>query len=171
VEADVRRPASAPRAPTIPCWRRRTALALLTVVVAIASACGHEFEPPDREARVADAAERFQSARFDTITWADERTRELEGNGLYAAKCRNCHGTLGEGGTPYAVERGLSVPSLVQADWRYASYPDSVLFHVFVGHAAGMPSWGVSQITLREMDAVTFYIMERLRPEVLGEEG
>lgn len=140
-------------------------------VVLVLSACGHEFEPPDREARVADAAERFEAAGFDTIAWTDERARELEGNGLYAAKCRNCHGTLGAGGTPYALERGLEVPSLVERDWRYESSPDSVLFHVFVGHAAGMPSWGVSQITLRQMDAVTFYILERLRPDVLGGEG
>jgi hypothetical protein len=30
-----------------------------------------------------------------------------------------------------------------------------------------MPTWGVAGITLREMDAVTGYLLEVLRPEVL----
>jgi hypothetical protein len=32
-----------------------------------------------------------------------------------------------------------------------------------------MPTWGVAGITPREIDAVAFYILERLRPEMLGE--
>jgi mono/diheme cytochrome c family protein len=132
-----------------------------------AVACGHHFEPPDREARVAEAAARYDASSFDTITWEDDDARELVGNELYAARCRSCHGTLGRGGTPYAAERDLEVPSLVEPDWHFAEQPDSVRFQVFVGHAAGMPNWGVSDVTLREIDAVTFYLLDRLRPEIL----
>lgn len=143
-------------------------LALVCAVLVTAS-CGHEFEPPDREARVAEAAEQFSPAAFDTIGWESDDARALEGNELYAARCRDCHGTLGEGGTPYAAERGLEVPSLVEPDWRLAAYPDSVRYHIFVGHAAGMPNWGVSSVTLRQIDAVTYYILDQLRPDVLDE--
>lgn len=136
-------------------------------VALILGGCGHEFEPPDREARVADATQQFAAVRFDTITWTDDDARELEGNEVYAARCRNCHGTLGAGGTDYAAERGLDVPSLVEPDWRLDGQADSVRFHVFVGHAAGMPNWGVTGLTQRQIDAVSFYIVDRLRPEVL----
>ena len=49
-----------------------------------------------------------------------------------------------------------------------ADQPDSVRRRVFVGHVAGMPTWGVAGITQREIDAVSFYVLESLRPEVLG---
>ena len=146
----------------LPRW---VAWVMLTLLV---GACKHEFEPPDREARVADAAARFATVRFDTVSWENDAERALVGNEFYAARCRDCHGTLGEGQTPYAEERGLEVPSLIQPDWRLDGIPDSVRFHIFVGHAAGMPNWGVSDATLRQIDAVTFYLLEDLRPEVLG---
>lgn len=145
--------------------RRTLVLALL----ALAVACGEkEFDPPDRDARIADAEERFQAVRFDTITWVGEDVRATEGNAVYAAECRTCHGTVGRGSTAYADERGLEVPSLVETEWRYASSLDSVRHRVFVGHAAGMPTWGVAGITPREIDAVSYYVLERLRPEVVG---
>ena len=77
------------------------------MLMLIVGACGHEFEPPDREARVAEAAERFATVSFDTVTWEGDDERALVGNEFYAARCRDCHGTLGEGATPYAAERGL----------------------------------------------------------------
>lgn len=141
---------------------------MIVVGVALIS-CGEKtFDPPDREARVAAAEEEFRAARFDTISWESDDTRALEGNAVYAAECRNCHGTLGEGITDYAENRRLEVPSLVVADWPLAASMDSVRHRVFVGHAAGMPTWGIAGITLREIDAVSFFLLERLRPEVLG---
>jgi mono/diheme cytochrome c family protein len=143
---------------------------MLTVAVGLLalSACKHEIEPPDREARLADAETRFQEQEFDTLSWESDDARALEGNAVYAAKCRNCHGTLGVGGTEYATSRGLDVPSLVQPDWSMEASIDSVRHRVFVGHASGMPTWGIAGISLREIDAVSFYVLDRLRPEVLG---
>lgn len=137
--------------------------------LAMLGACGHdELEPPDRGERVAVADRTYSVALFDTIAWSDELTRARTGNEVYASKCRNCHGPLGAGDTEYARERGLEVPSLVEADWRWAASIDSVRHRVFVGHEAGMPTWGVAGISPRDIDAASYYLLERLRPEILG---
>ena len=126
-----------------------------------------KFEPPDRGAQVEEAADAFSLTLFDTIAWASDSIRAIDGNVVYSTYCRNCHGSLGEGGTDYAAERALPVPSMVTADWRYAAERDSVLQRIYVGHVQGMPTWGVAGISPREMDAVTHYLLEVLRPEVL----
>ncbi len=147
---------------------------LMVGLLCMAGAAGcakHEFEPPDRDQQVAAANEDFSVSLFDTITWTDDQQRGLEGNVVYSSYCRNCHGPLGRGGTEYAVNRDLEVPSIVEPNWRLSAARDSILHHIFVGHAAGMPTWGVAGISTREMDAVTFYVLEVLRPEVLGTDG
>ena len=63
------------------------------------------------------------------------------------------------------------MPSLVGEDWPYADAQDSVLHRIYVGHAAGMPTWGVAGITLREMDAVSHYLLDVLRPEILDRDS
>lgn len=142
------------------------------LLVGVTGACAeHEFEPPDRDARIARADSQFQPERFDTVTWATDSLRAMAGNVVFSASCRNCHGPLGQGGTEYAAQRDLDVPSLVAPDWRYAGQPDSVRHRIFVGHIEGMPTWGIAGLTDREIDAVTYYLMEVLRPEVLGGEG
>jgi mono/diheme cytochrome c family protein len=128
----------------------------------------HEFEPPDQEARVRQADSLYAIERWDTIAWLSDSMRAFEGNVVFSSYCRRCHGPLGEGGTEYAAERELEVPSLVEPDWRWADQPDSVRHRIYVGHAHGMPIWGVAGITLREIDAASYYLLEVLRPEVLG---
>lgn len=156
---------------TVSAWRRVLIVGVFTLVAG-AAGCGEKtFDPPDREARVADADVQFQSVRFDTLTWVDDDERALIGNDVYASRCRDCHGTLGRGHTDYDQARGLEVPSLVEPDWRMAASMDSVRHRVFVGHAAGMPNWGVGGLSVREIDAVSFYVVERLRPEILGDES
>ncbi len=153
---------------------RRLPIALAAAAaVGAVSACKseHHFEPPDRQAQVRHAEMLYTPALFDSITWVSDSVRTQEGNGVYAAKCRRCHGTLGEGGTDYAKARDLQVPSLVVRDWPLASSIDSVRHTVFVGHAQGMPTFGVAGITLREIDAASFYVLNRLRPDVLGTGG
>ena len=93
--------------------------------------------------------------------------RALEGNGTYAAKCRRCHGSLGRGDTDYAAERDLEVPTLGREEWAYADSLDVVRRRIFIGHAEGMPTWGVAGISPREIDATAFYVLNRLRPDVL----
>jgi mono/diheme cytochrome c family protein len=146
---------------------------LLAPVLGIAAAlpaagCGHhEFEPPDREAKVEAAGASFTPALFGTIAWDAGGARELMGNQVYVDHCRTCHGPLGGGATDYAVARGLEVPSLTRADWPRA-HPDSLRRVISVGHATGMPVFGAHDLTPREIDAVTGYILDVLRPDVLG---
>jgi mono/diheme cytochrome c family protein len=148
--------------------RRGAVLGWMLAVLTAAGCTEHTFPPPDRERQVAQADSIFSMALVDSVTWASDSIRALEGNVVYSTYGRNCHGPLGGGATEYALSRGLEVPSLVQADWRLAESRDSILHRIFVGHAAGMPTWGVGGISPREMDAVTYYLTRVLRPEVLS---
>lgn len=126
---------------------------------------GHEFHPPDEQAKVAQADSLYSPALFDTIQWATDSARVEEGNEVFAAKCDRCHGPLGEGGTEYARQQKLEVPSLVRDDWPYGEDHDAVRHRIFTGHPKGMPIWGMSDLTLRDIDAVTSYVIEVLRAE------
>ncbi len=141
---------------------------LLGMAAAFAvAACGHhEFEPPDREAKVREAAASFTPATFDTIAWDSAEACHVLGNLIYVEHCRTCHGPLGQGGTDYAVTQGLEVPSLTRPGWRLAD-PDSLHRVISVGHAAGMPVFGIHDLTPREIDAVAGYVLHVLRPDVL----
>ncbi|MEQ9568633.1 MAG: cytochrome c [Longimicrobiales bacterium] len=151
---------------------RRPAVALAAALSVALAACEKpEFEPPDRAEQVREADAEFSMAVFDSVAWPSDSIRALEGNVVYATSCRNCHGPLGAGGTDYALERNLAVPSLVAPEWRYARAPDSIRHRIFVGHVRGMPTWGVAGLTPREIDAVAHYIDEVLRPELLGDGG
>lgn len=130
-----------------------------------------EFEPPDRAERVQQAEAGFDPAAFDTIAWESSELRVQVGNIVYAAHCRKCHGFLGRGDTEYAREEGLHIPSLVEPGWEVASDTMGVRRRIFAGHPERMPTWGVAGISLREIDAVTAYLLEQLRPEVLDTRG
>jgi mono/diheme cytochrome c family protein len=143
----------------------RRSLVLLTAM-ALGACKGHEFHPPDKTERVTAAEQNYQPATFDSIQWASPAARLSEGNNVYASKCRKCHGPTGEGDTEYAHEQKLEPPSLVAADWKYATSIDSVRHRIFVGHASGMPSFGMGAITPREIDAAAHYILEQLRPDM-----
>jgi mono/diheme cytochrome c family protein len=148
--------------------RALLASALGALAALPAAGCGHhEFEPPDREARVREAAAAYTPALFDTIAWDAGGTRGVLGNQVYVDKCRTCHGPLGDGATEYSLARGLEVPSLTRADWPRA-HDDSLRRVISVGHVSGMPVFGAHGLTPREIDAVTGYILDVLRPDVLG---
>lgn len=155
--------------------RRTTLAASLAALLALLllGACEkkYEFDPPSREERVEAAESIYTPAIFDTITWESTDERNVIGNAIYAARCRRCHGTLGRGGTEYARERDLEVPSLVAPDWRFADDVEAARREVFTGHPVGMPTWGVAGLTPREIDAVTFYVVGQLRDDVLGGDG
>jgi len=154
--------------------RPRIALRALLVAGLVTAACGGEerdFEPPDREEQVREAAAEFDDGSFDTLSWASDSLRLLEGNEVYARECRSCHGYLGRGDTEYARRHDLDAPSLVRPGWRLADDPDSLRRRIYVGHPDGMPTWEIGRISLREIDAVAAYIRLQLRPDVLRESG
>lgn len=145
---------------------------LLLAVLVMAGCKGHEFHPPDEEAKVAQADSLYAAMRFDTVQWQSDSLRLAMGNEVYAAKCDKCHGPTGEGNTAYAKSQNLAPKSLVRADWEFGDDREAVRRRIFTGHPAGMPTWGVGKnITPREIDAVTSYIMEGLRPEARAEPG
>lgn len=127
-----------------------------------------EYVAPDREARVAEAAARYDPATFDTIAWATPAERRSAGNDVYIVECRRCHGAMGEGETSFAREHGLQVPSLVAPGWPLDGDVEAVRRSVHTGHPAGMPTWGDARLSPREIDAVSYYLVAGLRPEVLG---
>jgi mono/diheme cytochrome c family protein len=152
---------------------RHARLMLLAAAVATvtATACEkHEFQPPDRAERVTEAEAMLTPETFDTVTWASDSARAFYGNNVYAARCRDCHGYLGEGDTGYAREHELEVPSLVRPDFPYNDIA-AMRRIMFTGHPAGMPTWGVAGITPREIDAAAYYVLFLLRPEALGDTG
>jgi mono/diheme cytochrome c family protein len=143
-------------------------LVLALAGTALLAACEkHEFEPPSREGQVAQADSSYSPALFDSITWASDTARAAEGNNVFATHCRKCHGPLGKGATEYAAERDLDVPSLVEPDWEFSDDLEGARHRIFTGHPAGMPTWGVAGITPREIDAVAYYVIRQLRPEVM----
>ena len=148
---------------------RSTGVTLLAVVWVTIACADHEFEPPDRAARVDRATARYSVAMFDTVAWPDEATQLTEGNAVYAEECRRCHGPLGRGETDYARERNLTVPSLVVREWPLAEV-DSLRRKIFIGHESGMPVFGDGDLTLRQVDATAAYILRSLRPDVLEQD-
>ena len=75
---------------------------------------------------------------------------------------------MGEGGTAYAKQRHLEVPSLVDREWEFAEDLTATRHRIFVGHPDGLPTWGVAGLSPREIDGVSYYLLRVLRPEVLG---
>ena len=161
-----RAPEATRRLPLASGVTERTAV-LLAATLALGACQEQRFEPPDRERQVAQADSLYAEVVFDTITWESDSVRVLAGAVVYASHCRICHGTLGEGGTEYARERALEVPSLVRPDWEYGDDVLAVRRRVFIGHSEGMPTWGVAGIGPRDIDAAAHYVVDQLRPEVL----
>lgn len=139
---------------------RRFALILLPVT--LAGCKGHEFHPPDKAQQVAEADSLYSPALFDSIQWTSDAERLELGNEVYARKCDKCHGPTGAGGTDYAREQNLNVPSLLREDWPIANDREAVRRRIFTGHEKGMPIWGIAGITPREIDAVAAYVVEQL---------
>jgi mono/diheme cytochrome c family protein len=150
--------------------RQGLRLLVSTTALLAIGACGHHFEPPSEADHVAQAEALYSPALFDTVTWASDSERALEGNSVYASSCRRCHGMLGNGTTGYAAERGIDVPSLVEFEWTLTDDIESVRRYVFVGHEGGMPTWGVAGLSPREIDGASYYVLAQLRPEVLQQQ-
>lgn len=149
--------------------RRARGIALWVGLLSVLGCGDHKFDPPDPSVRVERAEAAYSPSLFDTIGWDSEAMELTEGNTIYAEECRRCHGPLGQGGTEYARERSLTVPSLVAPNWPLAS-ADSLRRRIFVGHASGMPVYGDGDLTPRQIDATAAYILRTLRPDVLEQD-
>lgn len=146
---------------------KSTRLLACCLLLAAAGCESHEFEPPSREAQVQQADSMYAPALFDTVQWSGDSVRLAVGNDIFGARCRRCHGYLGDGGSVEILDDTVDVPSLVQPEWDYAGDIDAIRRRIFTGHPRGMPTWGVAGLTPREIDAVAWYIDTVLRPEML----
>lgn len=151
----------------------RLALTLvLSAAVLVLAACEEEgYQPPPESQRLELADSLYSPALFDTIQWPSDQERITAGNLVYADHCRRCHGPVGEGGVVQVAGNTLVVPSLVREEWPRDEDMADVRRRVFTGHTGGMPSWGIIRLTPRQIDAVAFYILEQLRPEILGRDA
>lgn len=145
---------------------RAAACAVLFLAATFVACEEHEFHPPSREAQVAQADSLYSPAIFDTIAWESDSLRVAVGNDIFGARCRRCHGYLGEGGPAEVRGEEIVVPSLVEAEWEYAGDLDAIRRRIFTGHPAGMPVWGIAGLSLREIDAVAWYIDAVLREDM-----
>jgi len=148
--------------------RAAATLGIAGVILLLVGCESEGYEPPPEERRIELADSLYSPALFDTITWESDQERIEAGNLVYADSCRRCHGPVGEGGPARVAGREFSVPSLVRPDWPF-DHIAAVRQRTFTGHTGGMPSWGISRLTPREIDAVAFYLIEQLRPEMLDD--
>ncbi len=144
----------------------------LSLCLGLGAACAkHEVHPPDHDTEVAAAESVLTVVSFDTVTQKSDAERALHGT-VYAYACTKCHGYVGDGNSEYARGRELRVPSLVAPDWKYAGDLAGVRHRVFSGHSAGMPTWGLRGgdvgLSLRDVDAVSFYVVTQLRKDALA---
>lgn len=143
-------------------------VAVLLAAVLLAGGCGDEkeFEPPDREAQVAEARQSYPAAVFDTLSWPADSVRVQRGNEVFAAECRKCHGFDGRADTEYARSQAIRPPSLVDSVGVDTRGIEAVRRRVYAGHAAGMPSFGVYKLEPRQVDAAAAYVVRVLRAEM-----
>lgn len=141
------------------------------VVLAWFGACGGEppaqeqAQGPTRADSVQMAAAAFEAAVFDTIQWKTGEEALERGGVVFQFSCQKCHGDGGRGNGNF-VFRGdtLRPPSFLTKDWRFASDPMGLREYIFHGNTLGMPYWGLVGLKYRDLDAVSRYITDYLRP-------
>lgn len=112
---------------------------------------------------VAQAAEMYDVAVFDTLTWESDNARWERGGVVWSFTCQRCHGADGAGNGPDAVSFGIAVPDITGADWPYADDLPAIRERIFVGHESEMPSMGLIGLSYADVDAAAHYINDLLR--------
>lgn len=139
---------------------------LTLALVLLSTACGGSDRPARSEADALTVAEAsYDAAAFDTITWPSDSAAVARGSVVWAYSCQKCHGASGRGDGNF-VQQGdtLRPPSLITAEWEFAADPAGIRRRIFTGGEQGMPHWGLEGLKIRDIDAVTRYILEVLRP-------
>jgi mono/diheme cytochrome c family protein len=112
---------------------------------------------------VAQAAEIYEAAVFDTLTWENDNARWERGGVVWAFTCQRCHGADGAGKGEDAVNFDIEVPDMTAADWPYADDLPAIRERIFVGHETEMPSMGLIGLAYSDVDASAHYINDLLR--------
>ena len=138
-------------------WSTVTAVVAATMIVA---ACEpQEEERPSDAEETATAAQEYDPAAYDSVTWASDSAAIARGRDIFNWVCAECHGEqgLGDGGRVIDGDT-IRPPSFQREDWAYADDPDALHRKVFVGNTLGMPHWGLRQMRPRDIVAVERYI-------------
>jgi mono/diheme cytochrome c family protein len=146
-------------------------------LAAISTGCGggepaqDQEEGPTQAQRdtMAMAAEAYDPAAYDTITWDSLGAAVERGQVVYQFSCQKCHGADGAGEAGF-VRGGdtLRPPSFAAPDWELAGDTAGIREQIFVGTAESMPHWGLAGLKPRDIEAVSIYILETMRPEEEG---
>jgi mono/diheme cytochrome c family protein len=129
-------------------------------VIGLLAGCEQPQEGATDEAReTAAAAQEFDPAAYDTVTWASDSAAIARGADIFKWVCAECHGErgLGDGGRVIDGDT-IRPPSFHQEDWAFADDPSALHRKVFVGNTLGMPHWGLRQMRPRDIVAVERYI-------------
>ena len=147
-------------------WIRATAA---VGVIAVLAGCESQEEATPQEMDETVVAERqYDSAAYDTVTWASDSAAIARGADIFKWVCAECHGEQGMGDGGRVIDGDtIRPPSFHQEGWPYADDPDALHRKVFVGNTLGMPHWGMRQMRPRDIVAVEKYI----RLELIQDEG
>lgn len=144
-------------------------LLVLASVTILAACTGAESASDEASTRVAVdsvalAAEAFDAAAFDTVSWETTQAAIERGGVVFTYSCSKCHGARGFGDGGF-VQNGetLHPPSFHQASWEFAGDLPALRAKIFTGAEGGMPHWGLAGLKVRDIDAVSRYILQGLR--------
>ena len=115
---------------------------------------------PNAADTVQVAAAEFAPAAFDTVKWASDSVRLARGADVFKWGCAECHGPSGHGDGGKVINGDtLRPPNFHDAAWHLASDTQAVRKKVYSGNVRGMPHWGLRRMELRDIDAVSAYVL------------
>ena len=149
----------------------RPTLPILAVTAGLMVACqrgepAEEQSGPTGADSVAAALAAFDPAAFDTISWDTHEAALERGGVVFRFSCRKCHGEGGAGDGGFVASGDtLRPPSFLAEEWQFAEDREALRQHIYTGTADGMPHWGLEGLKYRDIDAVSYYILETLRTQ------
>lgn len=149
----------------------RPTLPILAVTAGLMVACqggepAEEQSAPTGADSVAAALAAFDPAAFDSISWDTHEAALERGGVVFRFSCRKCHGEGGAGDGGFVASGDtLQPPSFLTEEWQFADDREALRQHIFTGTADGMPHWGLEGLKYRDIDAVSYYILETLRTQ------
>jgi mono/diheme cytochrome c family protein len=146
---------------------RRAIFMMLGSALLAVAACSSDNESQAVSSALSVDIQRppFDATVFDTLTWSSKEELLARGQAVFEANCEKCHGPTG-GGEEGFTYNGLSYtpPSWLVADWRFANDPIGLRQYIYSGSVGDMPYWGLAGVSYRDLDAVSNYIVNVLRP-------
>ena len=144
---------------------------VVVAALAVLTACGpgepaeEEVQGPTSADSTAMAAEMFDEAGFDTVSWDTHQAALDRGGVVFRFSCEKCHGATGAGDAGFVAGGDtLRPPSFLAETWRFAEDREGLRREIFTGTGMeGMPHWGLEGLKYRDIDAVSIYITETLR--------